>query len=283
MKEEGATDALLRQFLLGRVADEERQRIESLFITDSQMKDKVLAAEQRLIDDYLEDCLTSADKEAFLLFHGDTAAQRRKLEIARSIQEWAVNQPGRAPIVRKPALSLWDRLRERLPIKPIVIIPVAATAVVAIVFGLVWVNNREAERNRQFLAVQQELAQLNTPSRLREVPAAMVNLTLKPTMVRSVDPQPELASRSNVQIVELRLLWMQSEDYPRYQVLVRRSSEDQPYTIDNVPIENYGGKVIRIRVPARILSRGNNQIEVTGVAADGSKSPPEIYSFFVSE
>jgi hypothetical protein len=48
-------------------------------------------------------------------------------------------------------------------------------------------------------------------------------------------------------------------------------------------IENYGGKVVRIRVPSRILSRGNNQIEVTGVAADGSKSPPEIYSFIVSE
>src|SRR6185295_7658752 len=106
MKEEGATDALLRQFLLGKVEDEERQRIESLFITDSRMKDKILAAEQKLIDDYLEDCLTKADKEAFLLFHGDTAAQRHKLEIARSIQEWAVNQAGKTQIPPKPALSL---------------------------------------------------------------------------------------------------------------------------------------------------------------------------------
>src|ERR1043165_1578552 len=138
MKEEGATDALLRQFLLGRVADEERQRIESLFITEAQMKDKVLAAEQKLIDDYLEDCLTTADKEAFLSFYGDTAAQRRKLEIARSIQEWAVNQAGKTPIAAKPALSVWDRIRGRLPMKPILIIPIAATVAIAIAFVLVW-------------------------------------------------------------------------------------------------------------------------------------------------
>ena len=280
MKEEGATDALLRQFLLGRVEDEERQRIESLFITDSQMKDKVLAAEQKLIDDYLDDCLTKADKESFLLFHGDTAAQRRKLEIARSIQEWAVNRGGKTPIPATPPLSLWDRLR--LPKKSILILPIAATAAVAIVFALVWVNNRGTERNREFLAVQQELAQLNTPSSLRDVPAE-VHLTLKPTVVRSVESQPELLSRPNIHIVELRLLWMQEKDYPSYQAVVRRAGDGQPYTLDNLTIEKDGGKMIRIRVPARLLTRGNNQIELTGVAANGSKSSSEIYSFFVSE
>ena len=93
MKEEAATDASLRQFLLGRVEDEERQRIESLFITDSVMRDRVLAAEQKLMDDYLEDSLSTADRESFLSLYGDTAAQRRKLRIAKSIQEWAANQP----------------------------------------------------------------------------------------------------------------------------------------------------------------------------------------------
>jgi len=280
MKEEGATDASLRQFLLGRLEDEERLRIESQFITDSQMKDRVLAAEQKLVDDYLENCLTTADKEAFLSVYGDTAAQRRKLEIARSIQEWAANQSPATQIIPKPALSLWDRVR--LSLKPIIVIPIAATSIVAIVFALVWVNNRRTEQDRQYLAVQQELAQLNTPSSLREVPAQEV-LTLKPTVVRGVEPQPELASLTDVRIVELRLLWMQSEFYPRYQAVVRRSGDDRPYTIDNVTTANDGGKVIRIRVSSRILIRGNNQIEITGIAADGSKGPPEIYSFLVSE
>ena len=52
MKEEAATDVLLRQFLLGKIDDEARQRIECLFLTDSLTKERILAAEQELIDDY---------------------------------------------------------------------------------------------------------------------------------------------------------------------------------------------------------------------------------------
>ena len=67
MTEETLTDALLREFLLGKVNDEERERIESLFLTDSQTRERVLVLEQDLIEDYLEDSLTEEDKERFLI------------------------------------------------------------------------------------------------------------------------------------------------------------------------------------------------------------------------
>ena len=57
----------------------------------------------------------------------------------------------------------------------------------------------------------------------------------------------------------------------------------QEYTVSNLTVENQGGKVVRVRLPARMLTRGNYQIELRGVAADGSKSPSEVYSFTVSE
>ena len=294
MKEESATDALLRQFLLGKVEDEERQRIESLFLTDSLMKERIFAAEQELIDDYLEDCLSTADRETFLTLYGDTAEQRRKLRIAKSIQEWAENQSKTPPPVSpEPVLSAWGRLRARLRLKPVLVVPIAVAAMVAIVVAIVWVNSR-TERNRQYLAIQQELAQLNTPASLREVPPEPSLLTLKPGLVRSVELQPELKIRPNSSVAELRLLWMQKEDYQTYQAVVHRLGDDQPYTIPNLKAERENGKFIRVRLPAHMLTRGNYQIELTGVAAvivagdvpvaaDGTKSPPEIYSFTVSE
>src|SRR5690348_17070311 len=111
MKEEAATDALLRQFLLGTVADEERQRIESVFLTDPRMRERVLAAEQQLIDDYLEESLSTADQERFLSQYGETVAQRRKLRIAQSIHEWAAKPPtiATATAVVAPATSRWRR------------------------------------------------------------------------------------------------------------------------------------------------------------------------------
>jgi hypothetical protein len=279
MKEEAATDASLRQFLLGRVEDEERERIESLFITDSVMRDKVLAAEQKLMDDYLEDSLSAADIELFLSLYGDTAVQRRKLRIAKSIQEWAVNQPDTMSVATAPSMSVWDRLRAQFRLKPVLVIPIAVTIVLAIVLALAWVNSRRNERNREYLALQHELDRLNTPSSVRELRAQLPPLTLKPSALRSVDPQPELTISSNVPFAELRLLWMQQEDYLTYNAVVRRTADDQEYTVSNLTVENQGGKVVRVRLPARMLTRGNYQIELRGVAADGSKSPPEIYSF----
>lgn len=279
MKEEAVTDALLRQFLLGKVEDEERQRIESLFITDSVMNDRVLAAEQELMDDYLEDRLSTADKETFLSLYGDTEAQQRELGIAKSIQEWATNQP----VTYASLISVWDRLRARL-LNPTIVIPIAVTAVLLIVLVLVWVNSQRTDRNKQYyLAVQEQLAQLNTLSSLRELPAQMSPLTLKPAVVRSVDPQPELTISSNVHFAELRLLWMQQEDYTTYQALVLSLGDKQSYTVSNLVLENESGKVVRIRLPSGMLTRGNYQIELRGVAADSSKSPPEVYSFTVSE
>ena len=282
MKEEGATDALLRQFLLGKVADEERQRMESLFLTDSLMKERVFAAEQELIDDYLDDCLSMSDRETFLSLYGDTAAQRRKLRIAKSIQQWAVDQSKTPPVDAEPATSAWSRLLERLRLKPVLVIPIAVAAAVAIVVALVWINSRRTERNRQHLAIQQELVQLNTPSSLHEVPPEM-SLTLKPGSVRSAEAESELKRRPDSSVAELRLLWMPKEDYPTYQAILRRPGDDRSYTIPNLTAEGEAGKFIRVQLPAHMLTRGNYQIELSGLSAEGPKSPTEVYSFTVPE
>ena len=92
MKEESITDASLREFLLGKLADEELERVENLYLTDSQTRERVLALEQDLIEDWLENSLSEEDKERFLARYADTDEQRRKLRITKSIKDWAVTQ-----------------------------------------------------------------------------------------------------------------------------------------------------------------------------------------------
>jgi hypothetical protein len=283
MKEEALTDAQLRQFLLGKVDDEERQRIESLFLTDSLMKERVLAAEQELFDDYLEESLSPADREGFLSLYGDTAAQRRKLRIAKLVQQWAMDQSETSPIVAKPAPSIWSRLLVQLRQKPVLVIPIAVAAAVAIVVSLVWINTRRTEQDTEYLAFNQELAQLNEPARLRQAPTGLSLLTLKPVSVRSVEAESELKRRPDSAVAEIRLLWIQKEDYPSYQAVLRRPGDDRPYPIPNLTIQNDNGKFIRVRVPVHLLTHGNHQLELSGVSADGTKSSPEVYSFTVSE
>lgn len=275
MKEESITDALLREYLLGMVADEEQEQIENLFLTDPQTRERVFAIEQELIDAYLEDSLAEGDKERFSSLYAHTDEQRRKLRITKSIIDWAANEASRKAV---PAgVSFWSRLGARLRLKPTFVVPIAVTLVIvaAILLLLSFIEQR-----RRF-ATQQELAQLNSPASLREVPPAMISLELSPVTVRTIEPQAEFKLSSNFRIVELRLPWVQRARYLRYEVKVTRVGGDTLFAIPNLQTEN--ANVIRLRVPAHQLSRGHYQISLRGIADDGTLGHSEEYSFAVSE
>jgi hypothetical protein len=280
MKEELMTDALLREFLLGRLADDEtRQRIESLFLTDPHTKETVLAVEQDLIEDYLEDNLTQDERQRFISRYAKTEEQRRNLRITKSIKDWAVAEP-KAPPVTTPTVPVWNRLWTQLQFKPVLVVPIAIAIVIAIVLASIWLNSQR--ERRKHLAIEQELAQLNSPASLREVPAQMISRELKPVTVRSAELQTEISLRSDIHTVQFTLPWIQQERYPAYEAQVRRLDDDESYTIPNLQEVSNEQHVIRLRLLTSMLSPGQYQIHLRGVATDGARSPDEEYSFTVT-
>ena len=279
MNEEPVSDALLRQLLLGQVDDQERQRLESMFVTGALSRERVIAAEQHLLDDFLDDSLTPADRERFLAQYGETPAEQRKLRIAKSIQDWAASGAA-VTAVGAAAGSRWSRLRTRFRLKPVFMIPIAAMTLLAIVFAVVALKSRWEQRNR-YLAMEQELARLNTPSTLRDVPSTTPPLTLTPGAVRSAEAETELTPPANAPFVELHLIWTQREHYPSYQATIHKIDEEEKFPVRDLQLDN--GNVIRLRVPARYLNRGLYQIEVSGVANNGVTGLPEEYTFVVNE
>src|SRR5689334_21668833 len=81
MKEEIVTDASLRQFLLDKVDDEERVRIESLVITNALTKERVCRVEEDLLEDYFEDALSAFDRERFRAQYAHSPHLQRRLQI----------------------------------------------------------------------------------------------------------------------------------------------------------------------------------------------------------
>ncbi|HEY4423740.1 MAG TPA: hypothetical protein VGN10_06010 [Pyrinomonadaceae bacterium] len=271
MNAEPVSDALLRQFLLGQVDDQERQRLESMFVTGALSRERVMAAEQHLMDDFLDDSLTPKDKERFLAQYGETPAEQRKLRIAQSIHDWAATE---ATAVAATAGSRWSSLFGRIRLKPIFAVPVAAVVLIAIVVAVITLRSRWEQQNIH-LAMQQELERLNSPSMLREPSAGSVTLT--PGTVRSAEAENEVTPPANAEFVELRLLWTQKERFPSYQATIRRFEEEESFTIPNLQLDS--GNVIRLRLPPRLLTRGLYQIEVSGVDANGTTGPTEEYKF----
>ena len=278
MREETISDALLREFLLGGLDDDQRDRIEDQFLTDSQTRERILAAEQDLIEDYLEDSLTIADKEKFISLYARTPEQRRKLRITKSIKNWAIAEAASPPAI--PAkVSSWERLRNWLRLRP-AIIPVAVAIMVAIVIAAVWLNRRIEQRNRH-LAIEQELAQLNSPSSMRTTPAQTTRVPLSGGASRSSDKSAEI-TRENVQFVELVLPWTKQR-YPKYQVEVRRVDGSDSFMIHDPVTEGDGDFAIRIRLSAHMLRRGQYQVELSGIDPDGSVGSSEEYIFTVRD
>jgi len=279
MKEEPITDALLREFLLGKLADDECERLETLFLTDFQTKERVAVVEQDLIEDYLENGLTKEDRKRFLLRYAQTDEEQRKLRITESIRDWAAME-ARTPQPAAASVSDWDRLRARLRLNPIFVVPIAAIVLIATVLAIVWLNTQIEQRKH--LAIEQELAQLNSPMSLRESPSQMISFDLRPVTARSVEPTPGLSSRAEIRLVELHLPWIRREHYSIYQAEVRRIGNNESFTIRNLPADSGDQNVIRIRLPKHILIRGQYQIYLSGITNNGSLSSPEEYSFVVS-
>lgn len=268
MNEEPVSDALLRQFLLGQVDDQERQRLESMFVTGALSRERVMAAEQHLLDDFLDDSLTPEDRERFLAQYGETPSEQRKLRIAQSIHDWAG-----AEVVRAAAGSRWSRLFGSVWLKPVIAVPIAAVVLIAIVVAVIALRSRWDPHR----AMQQEFVRLNSPSMLREPSVGSVTLT--PGTVRSAEAENEVTPPANAEFVELRLVWSQKEPFPSYQATIRRFEEDESFTIPNLQLDS--GNVIRLRLPPSYLTRGLYQIEISGVAADGATGPAEEYTFVV--
>ncbi len=283
MTKEPVTDALARRFLLGEVADEERRQIETLFLSDQETRNRILVAEEDLIEEFLEQSLTVSDLEKFLTQYGQTPQQKRKLRIARSIREYAAADA--ALVRRAPATSRWRTVLSALgPGNLKVFIPVAATLAIAVViagFCLLQLNNRTQETKRR-IAIEKELAELNAPATSSANPAQVSAIVLSPLQVRSAQPQSEVTPRADLQVIELQLLWIQKEQYESYRAVVKRVGSSEEFTISNLHIEKKnGGSMVRVRLLRQILMRGSYQVNLSGIAANGTPEPAEEYSFMV--
>ena len=286
MKDESVTEASLRQFLLGKSNEHERERIESLFLTDSNMRDRVLAVEQDLIEDYLEGTLSSGDREEFVLRYAQTAEQQRKLRITRSIKDWAIAEDrGRSPTADvalsagagrngPSASSPWSRFWATLRLRSSLVVPIAVAIILAVVFAFIWLNRRNEQRRQ---LIEQEIVRLNSPDGLREFPPRTRALQLSPLRLRSAESPSEVRLGAGGPI-ELQLV-LQGERHPSYDAVVRRHDGDESFTIPNLHASDDG--TIRLRLPPSALKRGLYLIQLTGIASESSTSSPAEYQLSV--
>ena len=78
--------AVLRRFLLNEASEQERDEIEELYFGDQEFLERLLAAEEELVEDYLKGDLPAREREQFERQYSANVVNRREVDFSRMMQ-----------------------------------------------------------------------------------------------------------------------------------------------------------------------------------------------------
>ena len=140
----------LRQYLLGDLTGEARQRVEQRLLAEPDFLDELLLGEEELIDDYVRENLPDDDRLKFERHFLSTPERRRQLSFARALGRYVSNAAESAggesapqrPHAPTPGPNWAGRLRAFWGGGPRVLRAAAALLAVAVMFGALWLLSR---------------------------------------------------------------------------------------------------------------------------------------------
>lgn len=277
-----------RRFLLGQLAHQERQRVEERLMVDSDYREQVLLVEETLIEDYLDGVLPADEQKAFETYFLTSAQQRRKVKIARLLHSF---DPDDIPVSERPKPPppapprRWSR---NLTVRnhPVVFTSIVAALLLLIAFAVfqgigLWRESSERiAAAKQKLEIERELRQLsNTP--VQALSASTFPLALAPVALRDANEPSTLSLPVAAEIVELRLI-LGRDVHPGYRVELSRIGGEETYRIEALHAQTTAnGQAVVVRVPSRLLSRGDYKLSLIGIANDGKRTDAGEYLFQV--
>jgi hypothetical protein len=306
MAEVTTEDLRMRRFLLGELGEDEREELEQLVIAEAGTRDRLLMAEDDLIEEYLEGSLQGDERERFLLQFLAIPHQRNKLRIARSlrrvardeanidtvpIQPRALNeanidtepiQPQRlseAEIDTEPIEPKHLATPHVLPFyrNPLVYAPAMAIVLVAITLGVVWYAQYKSNETRR-QEIERELAQLNS-SGDQNLPADQISTLI----VLPFSPRSVVASSSSNFQRQILEVWLipSTKQSARYEALLQKAGSEDQFRIPHLQLQDRvpGEKAVRLRIPTRLLSPGTYRVQLSELSPDGTVANTSEYSF----
>jgi hypothetical protein len=301
MKEQILDEAVARRFWLGQLSPEEQGRIEELAFDDPQWFAFLQAAEDDLIDEFVYDDLSSEERTLFQdHFLEQQPELREDVRVAHALREYFERE--------QPVPSLWDQLRNWIPIVPIPLIPAmvkAAVIIAAAVIGLVLIPKiigpgsgppQQAQQQQPPALPSPTSTPSETPSHASPSPVRKDNQNKPPSRrpvyaaIMLVPGGPTRGGGEVKQVtltagraVDLELLLFEGSSYRSYQAKLEMPKMNAPaiQTWSNLtPRRSNSGNVIQIHVPPDFLKKDQTyRIALNGVAPKGNLQRVDDYYF----
>lgn len=297
-------DAAAVRYLLGKMTDEESRALEQKVLESREFFDEVMAAEDDLIDDYLEGGLPPEERREFERVYLSAPDRRARVDFARALREKIGESTPRLAVVpstpaRRPPFIGW----------------LAAAAVLFAAVGLYLAvdgarlrrevgrlrqekesaSRRETEVSRQVSELRDRSTRLerdlesqrSEAVRLSDQVAAMqqqagraVSFLLTAGLVREGGQLQTLRIPGDAALVRLSIPLTPGSTYSSYRAVVQ-SPEGKSYWSGTGAWPATGAKALAITVPAASLPSDDYILSLTGVMADGKREPAADFSFRV--
>lgn len=281
MKDIEREQSLIRQYLLGELDEQDREQLEQRVITNPDYKEEVLIMEEELLEDYVNGSLSPRELELVREKYSATPALRRKVEIARALNDYVTDHPVVSPRPlpqRSWARSVLDFFAARNRFRQF------SLAVVILVFvgGSVmvyWWISRESRANYA------ALVRLNAPgSQILPLDDSVATISLSPLLLRGAGEARTITTTNQTGTVQLRLPSPSVQETSVFRARLKDSSGAEVFALDDVRARQPGeSPVLVLQVPVGMLESQDYQLEISERKPDGSYESPTSYSFRVQK
>jgi len=231
----------LRQYLLGLLAESEREPVDRRILTDSEFYEELQATEDDLVDEYLSGKLTEQERRQFELHFASGEERHNKLQFGRSLQKHLRPQEERGKLA---FVGFGERLNSRAML---------VFAVCLIFVGIIaWFVIRQSGRQSR---PQQTLA-----------------ITLKSGAVRGIGQATSQLARPPANSLVNVHLQLTNKNHTSYNVdLSQENVVLKPFKDLHALGEN-GNFVVVVPVQSDLLDAGDYTFSLTGIS---DSNPPE--------
>lgn len=212
----GNSDSI-RRYLLGDLSEQEREQVELRLMSDDDLYEQLLVAEDELIDEYVSDELPVQERTRFSSHFLSVPELRQDVRFAAILRKHALETAPQEAVARKPPVparvSPFDRLR-MLFMRPAFGVSLA-TALLAAVVLAVWL----AAQNSQ---LKREIGQLQARQTPAPGPDSELRERLASEQRRSEQLSAELLKQQELLAEESRKLQVAQQVQSRQQTTVGR-------------------------------------------------------------
>jgi hypothetical protein len=316
-------EKLIKHYLLGMLPPEQFQKIEEHLLVNDQYFQQILAIEDELIEEYLSSKLSKEEQKTFEEHFMSVPEHRKSVQNAALLRNFFFDELASiATPHKRKRISLLSSIKEKLSLKNIVPLPMAAvvtTVILLIVSAVTWkaiqrsksgeqivqesssnrIDNREdkvikeiEQTNKSIQPTESTLqpptnvekAQPNKNSNHRERSAPLIaSLELISGQTMGAAESNEVRLKPEIESLQLKLLMRMDDSYRNYQAEVLSDEEKQVWNQRRVKIlEKDSYNIAIMTLPANRLRAGSYRVILNGQTDNRSLEKIGTYYFKVT-